>query len=125
MNLAEHIHKKDAALFAYVVTAMKVYADKFQLPLVSIKPLERKNCARYFGRCSTGGKIRVRVRDARKDGGGWKGRDEPYQIIDTMAHELAHLRTVEHTEEWFNLHTQILWAMRDDGVFTALTILCQ
>jgi len=116
----KNLRKGDEILFRFVRRNMESMAARYRLPLKRVLPLEKENCARYFGRCEKDGTIFVRVRNASKDGR-WKGIDEPYQIIDTMSHELAHLITLDHTQQWFDLHIMILGDMSGRRVFHILT----
>jgi hypothetical protein len=111
----KHLHKKDRALFRFVQEVMFDYSHKLAAPLVSVKPLEKEKCARYFGRCSRRGNIHLRVRNVKR--GEWAGRDEAYQIIDTMAHEMAHLWSQEHGALWFAHHVMVLAAFSRDGIY--------
>jgi predicted metal-dependent hydrolase len=114
-----NLHKKDAGIFSALQEWAFLYAEIFNLPIKSVRALEKKKCARYFGRCSKKGNIRIRVRESGVDGE-WKGRDEAYQIIDTLSHELAHLWEQSHNDDWFSLHTAILERMSLDGIYVRL-----
>jgi len=117
----KNLRKGDEPLFRFVNAMMIKAATQFRLPLRRVLPLEKENCSRYFGRCEKDGTIYVRVRDASKGGRRWKGIDEPYQIIDTMSHELAHLITLDHTPKWFDLHLMILGDLAGRRVFEVLS----
>ena len=110
----KHLCKRDLDLFHVVQKIMGELARANCLNLKSVRPLEKRKCARYFGRCSVKGNIRMRVRDVKN--GKWAGRDEPYQIVDTMAHELAHLYSQQHGIGWFKAHVNLLRQIATPGV---------
>lgn len=87
------------------------YAARFRLRLKVVKPLAAHK--EFYGDCSSDGHIRIQLRRG-------KVALFPYQIIDTLAHELAHLRYLGHKSDWFRLHVRILAEMEQDGVFKRL-----
>lgn len=101
--------KKDRELYLTVHKIMFDLAQANDLKLHSVRPLEKRKCEWYFGRCSKRGNIRLRLRDVRN--GKWAERDEVYQIVDTMAHELAHLYSQQHGIGWFRAHAHLLQQM--------------
>jgi hypothetical protein len=121
--MSKLLKKSDRLLFEFVKGQVEHHARMFNLPLRSVSPLPRKKCW-YYGKCNKHGDICIRVRNS-NSGDKWGGLDLPYQIIDTMSHELAHLLTVEHSNEWFELHTRILYVMAAGNTFSNLTHLCK
>jgi predicted metal-dependent hydrolase len=106
----------DAELWHYVSRKLRAYARFFHLPLREVKLMApHKN---FYGDCSSDGRIRIQLR---------RNGDRPiaYQIIDTMAHELAHLEYQNHKPPWFRLHMGLLVRMMDDGVYDDLRRLCK
>lgn len=113
----KHLDRRDKPLFSFVAKQLFSYAQRFQLPLRQVKPMKRRNAKRYYGQCSARGTIRITLRRRGK-------RILPYQIVDTMAHELAHLRHWKHRKEWFGLHTRILSLMDMDGLLDRVRGMC-
>lgn len=102
---------EDRELWRFCRKTMFIYADRFGLRLKKVKPLPATK--EFYGDCSGDGHVRIQLR---------RGTTPllPYQIIDTMAHELAHLRHLSHKPAWFRLHVKILAEMEYDDVFKQL-----
>jgi len=91
------IHPDDILTFKEVTDAMRIVARNYGLPLRSITGLRmpRKGMADRLGDCAFSGDIRLVLR-CTEDG---KWCDEPISpdvVWDTAAHELAHLRHMNH-----------------------------
>lgn len=110
---------KDIALWSFLVDSLAEYAAKFDLKLKEVKGPKKKWRGRYVASCSKRGVIRMRLRCSEETPYPGK-RYEAYHYIDTMAHELAHLRHQKHSSEWFELYFQILDLMRVCGVYRDL-----
>jgi len=82
------------------------YAKVFGLRLKSVKPMGPE----FSGFCSVDGAILISLRDR-------DGRRKSYFVLDTIAHELAHLAFFNHREEWIRLFSKILTRMADDKMF--------
>lgn len=106
----------DAKLWAVVEGLLWGYARYFHLPLKKTKLLSPDKD--FYGDCSNDGRIRIQLRRGSR-------RLFAYQIIDTMAHELAHLEHNNHKAPWFALHVHILAQMGHDGVYRQLKRLCK
>ena len=102
---------KDKRLWELIVSTTEHYADAFSLPLWKVKPGFKKWKGRFRGSCSKRGLLRVTLRNR------FGKRFEPYAYVDTIAHELAHLRFLNHRKNWFWLHVSILSKMEADGVY--------
>lgn len=111
----------DKKLWKFVRDTTWEYADIFNLPLRKVKPLPSDKW--FYGDCSSDGRIRVQI--AFQGGPRDCSRLQAYQIIDTIAHELAHLRHSKHRPAWFRLHVLILARMEKDGVYERLRKLCR
>lgn len=101
----------DEELWQVCRNAAVTYAARFGLKLKKVKVLPAYKD--FYGDCSNDGRIRVQLRQG----------DEallPYQILDTMAHELAHLKHNNHKSAWFRLHIRILTLMEQEGVYKRL-----
>lgn len=119
----KHLHPDDHELFYAVKSITREYALVFDLKLKSVKPMKLRNAEGVVGTCSKDGQIRIRLR-ASTDGKWDKKRDLPYQIVDTIAHELAHLLHQKHRNEWFKMHGSILYRLALDGVLDRIRKLC-
>jgi hypothetical protein len=118
--MSRFLHKRDDGLFNFVRSTVVHYAEEFALVgLKGVSPLPKKKC-HYFGFCGEDGQILIRVRRINADGTWHRNPDRPYQIIDTMAHELAHLRFQGHGKSWFVLHTAILSRMAQGCTYDKL-----
>jgi len=93
--------KRDKKLFGFVECMLHFYAVEFGLRLKKVRPLSLKK--NFYGDCvKKTGRIRIQVRRR------GVGKLLAYQIADTMAHELAHLKYMNHGERWFRFYTQVL-----------------
>jgi hypothetical protein len=70
---------------------------------------ERMNVKRRYGVCYSDGTIRIRLRHATS------GKPLKYSsLVNTLCHELAHLRHFNHGERFQELYAEILgWARRE------------
>ena len=97
---------------------MQSFAELHNLELWKVK-LPKPGTS-YFGSCSKRGLVRIRIRWAHN------GKRLPaYHIVDTMAHELAHLATQSHDVSWFESYVAILRDMTACGVFSKVRKLCK
>jgi hypothetical protein len=86
-------------------------AGSFGLALVSLDP-EREGVNAHYGICYGDGTIRIRLRHART------GRLlKESSLVDTLCHELAHLRHMNHGPRFRSLHRRILEAARERGYY--------
>lgn len=84
---------------------------RFRLPARSIEA-ERPQVRRRLGVCYADGSIRVRLRHART------GRLLKYSsLVDTLCHELAHLRHFNHGMRFQLLYRGILEHARREGIY--------
>jgi hypothetical protein len=98
------IHPDDLLFFQEVRTAMFRVAKRYELPLTSVEPLANDQ---VFGRCSSTGHITIAMRALIN--GEWAPEPvSPKLVWDKAAHELAHLRHLNHgtkfNEFWMELH---------------------
>ncbi len=88
-----------------------VLAQKFELSLKSIEA-ERANVKRRYGVCFDDGCIRIRLRHLRT------GELLKYSsLVDTLCHELAHLRHFDHGPRFEELYQRILAWARSRGIY--------
>ncbi len=86
-------------------------ARRFGLPLKKVLAEPSGVVARY-GSCTRDGTVRVRLRHART------GRPLRYSsLIDTVCHELAHLRFFDHGIHFQWLYRRILEWARSEGIY--------
>lgn len=110
----EKLKNRDKQLWAYVCTVLDNTATRFGFPLPDIRPIKKKWGGNYVGSCSKRNVLRIALRDC--DG----KLVEPYQLIDTIAHELAHLRSQKHGALWFHCHILVLTHLSNVGVYEDL-----
>ena len=80
----------------------RLLASYFRLDLHSIEP-ERPQVKQRYGVCDSDGGIRIRLHHART------GRMLKYSaLIDTLCHELAHLRYFDHRVRFHLFYRRIL-----------------
>lgn len=73
---------------------------------------ERANVKRRYGVCFSDGTIRIRLRHVTT------GRPLKYSsLINTLCHELAHLRHFNHGPKFQSLYAQILEWARREGIY--------
>jgi predicted metal-dependent hydrolase len=86
-------------------------AGAFDLPLRSIEPESERVTARY-GICYADGRIRIRLHQVR-------GTDVlKYSVmVDTLCHELAHLRHFNHGRRFWQFYRRILAYAARQGIY--------
>ncbi len=86
-------------------------ASSFDLPLLSIEP-ESERVKRRYGICYADGRIRIRLHQLR-------GTDVlKYSVmVDTLCHELAHLRHFNHGRRFWQLYRRILAYAGRQGIY--------
>jgi len=86
-------------------------ASAFELPLHSIEP-ESERVKRRYGICYADGRIRIRLHQLR-------GTDVlKYSVmVDTLCHELAHLRHFNHGRRFWQLYRRILAYAGRQGIY--------
>lgn len=85
--------------------------EPFGLRCTSLEA-ERDGVTEWYGVCYEDGVIRIRLRNART------GRLlKESSLVDTLCHELAHLRHLDHGTRWERLYLQILERARETGVY--------
>ena len=88
-----------------------VIAGRFGLRYRALEP-ERPNVKARYGVCFSDGTIRVRLRHATT------GRPLKYSsLVNTLCHELAHLKHFDHGPRFQQLYGQILEFARDQGIY--------
>ena len=73
---------------------------------------EREGVYAHYGVCYEDGVIRIRLRHART------GRIlKESSLVDTLCHELAHLKHLDHSDRFKSLYLEILDAARELGYY--------
>ena len=86
-------------------------ASRFQLEYRAIEP-ERANVKRRYGVCYSDGTIRIRLRHV------VTRRPLKYSsLVNTLCHELAHLRHFNHGPRFQVLYQRILEYARSEGIY--------
>jgi predicted metal-dependent hydrolase len=86
-------------------------AERFSLRLKSLEA-ERANVKRRYGVCYSDGVIKIRLRHA------VTGRPLKYSsLVNTLCHELAHLRHFNHGPRFKAFYLQLLEFARAQGIY--------
>jgi predicted metal-dependent hydrolase len=86
-------------------------AARFALPQYELDA-DRPDALDRYGICFDDGRIRVRLIHART------GRPLRYSaLVDTVVHELAHLRHMDHGPRWEALYDRMLAWCRREGIY--------
>jgi len=84
---------------------------RFGLHCTALNP-ERDDVTAHYGICYEDGVIRIRLRHART------GRLlKESSLVDTLCHELAHLRYLDHSPRFRRLYLRILETARELGYY--------
>jgi Protein of unknown function DUF45 len=108
------IHPDDVLLFKEVSEAMHRVAQNYKLPLKTVTgyPMPRKGMANRLGDCGWDGNIRLVLRCTID--GEWESEPiHPDKVWDTAAHELAHLRHMNHGLEFQDFCEELQVAMQN------------
>lgn len=90
------------------------YAVLFGLELRRVKRLKKRYRDTLFGYCTDDGVVAIGI-DADDE-----SRHHPYVVMQTIAHELAHLKHFSHGPAWFALYGEIFARMGADGCYKKL-----
>lgn len=106
------LHPDDLLFFGEVKAAMFRVAKSYSLPLRSVTPLPMPttSMADRLGDCNGGGDIRLVMR-CTVDGAWCEAPMSPAEIWDTAAHELAHLRHMNHGAAFRDLMLEMAQAL--------------
>jgi predicted metal-dependent hydrolase len=101
--------QEDAAAMRRLLEIATELAPRFKLRYSIIEP-ELPGVNEHYGVCYADGTIRIRLRHARS------GRLlKESSLVDTLCHELAHLRHMNHGMAFRRLYRRILDAAREAG----------
>lgn len=111
------IHPDDILLFTEICAAMRRVAKNYELPLRNITglPMPKSGMANRLGDCSYSGDIRLVLRCT--ENGQWCDEPcTPANVWDTAAHELAHLRHMNHGEAFQVFSEELQVAMDNQKI---------
>lgn len=112
----KNLCRKDRALWKLVVLLLDGAAVDYDIAYRWARPTRRKDTEFCAGTCSKRGVIRITLRVFRK--GRWAKRpNRAYEIVDTMAHELAHAVHWNHGPQWFSLYSRLLNFFAVNGTY--------
>ncbi|MCR4301816.1 MAG: DUF45 domain-containing protein [Sulfuricaulis sp.] len=112
-----NLHPDDFLFFNEVAGAMRRVARHYELPLRSVTayPMPLKDMADRLGDCTGSGDIRLVMR-ATVDGVFVDEPRSPQLVWDTAAHELAHLRHMNHGVAFQELRLELITALTNQQV---------
>ena len=86
--------------------------SRFGLQYASIEP-ERANVKRRYGICYSDGSIKIRLRHVHT------GESLKYSsLVNTLCHELAHLKHFDHSPRFQAFYLQLLSFARSEGIYS-------
>ena len=107
-SLDDHVRKE---ILDRLNKDAETLAKKFRLNIKKLAP-ERRNVRNRYGICFSDGTIQIRLNDLRS------GKILRYSsLIDTLCHELAHLRYMNHGLRFQNLYKRILEFARQEKIY--------
>lgn len=102
------LHADDVLFFQEVRAAMFRVAAEYKLRLLSVEPMPNPKVGiDRLGDCNSHGEIRLVMRYRHEDGT-WTEPRHPEEVWSTAAHELAHLRHLNHSTQF----TEFMFEMR-------------
>ncbi len=85
--------------------------SRFGLEYASIEP-ERANVKRRYGICYSDGSIKIRLRHV------YTGEPLKYSsLVNTLCHELAHLKHFDHSPRFQAYYLKLLAFARSEGIY--------
>jgi hypothetical protein len=117
--LVDHIHPNDVGFFTEVATRIREVAQHYSLPLRRVRHMANPNFATSpQGRCHADGTIELTIRE--RERGKWsEGTVSPERIWQVAAHELAHLRHMNHGKDFQEFESEMLAALTNRRQDTA------
>ncbi len=117
LKLATTVHPDDLLFFHEVANAMRHVAKQYDLPLRSVTHLSmpKSGMADRLGDCSHTGDIRLVLR-CTVDGAWCDDPMSPDEVWETAAHELAHLRHMDHGVPFQDFRMELAQALQQRGM---------
>lgn len=114
MVTLQNLHPDDVLFFTEVSEAMRRVAAQYQLPLRAIHPatMPQKGIADFLGLCRHTGDIELVMR-ATVDGQFVDAPRTPADVWRTAAHELAHLRHMNHGQAFHEFFGELMVAIEN------------
>jgi len=114
VNTQLPVHPDDLLFFNEVATVMRKVAKQYELPLRSIKgfPMPASGMADRLGDCDGRGDIRLVLR-CTVNGEWCENPMSPQEVWDTAAHELAHLRHLNHGDDFMEFWDEMKEAIKN------------
>lgn len=111
------LHPDDVLFFNEVRTAMQNVAKRYALPLRSIEPatMPESGMIDYLGRCYSSGDIELVMR-ATVNGQFVESPRSPADVWRTAAHELAHLKHMNHGAAFHEFFMELMVAIDNQQV---------
>jgi hypothetical protein len=103
--------KQDQVVLALLRRHAGRLAEAYRLPLRVLLP-ESPRVKRRYGICYDDGTVKIRLRNVRT---GELLRES--SLVDTLCHELAHLRHFDHGPGFWHLYERILAYARRHGIY--------
>jgi len=111
-NPLVHLHPDDMVLYQQVVSAMRSVAKQYSLRLASVTPHPDPHVGiDRLGDCDSRGNVRLILRF--KDGRNWTEPRREDNVWQTAAHELAHLKHMNHGPAFQAFEQEMMQAMRN------------
>ena len=103
--------ERERAVLERLRADARILASAYRLPLRSVQP-ERPQVRRRYGICYDDGSIRVRLHHNRT------GQLLKYSsLVDTLCHELAHLKHFDHGRRFYAFYEKVLGYARRRGIY--------
>jgi hypothetical protein len=109
--LSDPLHDARARAIERLRRHAVVLAHAFDLPLRSVDA-ESPRVRRRYGICYADGRIRIRLHQLRAP-----DLLKYSVMVDTLCHELAHLRHLNHGQRFWRLYRRILAYARRHGIY--------
>ncbi len=110
--ITDRLHPDDVLFFSEISLIMRDVAARYELPLKTVSPfpMPTKSMADRLGECDAGGNIRLVMR-ATVNGRWAAGPRTPHDVWRTAAHELAHLRHMNHGAQFQEFEQEMIMAV--------------
>jgi hypothetical protein len=113
LKTVPNVHPDDLLFFTEVRTAMFRVAKKYELALRNVDHYAKPESGKvFYGQCNSSGDILLTIRPTFN--GVWADAPlSPESVWDTAAHELAHLKHMNHGEEFREFYEELKRAINN------------